>query len=236
MRRNLGPDGLLMFDVNAIEAYRTFFAEEVEIEREDRRLVWKGRSTPRRPSRAASTEASFEVLPARRARTGRGSRRRCTASATSRKPRSSLPWRRPASSASRSSATAKTPSFKQPFVDEVHHKAVYFARARPVSRESRQAGGAEPGAERLDALALGLAAAKAAERATAVHHRQLQLLALGGAQLQGDGDLVKDRGADFQPTAAGPVDRGGGDPLRRQRERRTIGLDGWRPGRSACDR
>ncbi len=62
MRRNLAPGGLLMFDVNALEAYRTFFAEEVVIEREGHRLVWKGRSTPDAQA-GVVTEASFEVLP-----------------------------------------------------------------------------------------------------------------------------------------------------------------------------
>ena len=46
MRRNLGPEGLLMFDVNALETYRTFFAEEVVVERDGRRLVWRGSSSP----------------------------------------------------------------------------------------------------------------------------------------------------------------------------------------------
>jgi SAM-dependent methyltransferase len=63
MRRNLGPGGLLMFDVNTIDAYRTFFAEEVVVERDGRRLVWKGRSTPDVEPGSVS-EASFEVLPA----------------------------------------------------------------------------------------------------------------------------------------------------------------------------
>ncbi len=63
MRRNLAPGGLLMFDVNALTVYRTFFAEEVELEKDGRRLVWKGRSSPdARPGGIA--EASFEVLPA----------------------------------------------------------------------------------------------------------------------------------------------------------------------------
>ncbi len=62
MRRNLGPEGLLMFDVNALQAYRTFFAEEVVLERDGRRLVWKGRSDPGvGPSQIS--EASFEVWP-----------------------------------------------------------------------------------------------------------------------------------------------------------------------------
>jgi ubiquinone/menaquinone biosynthesis C-methylase UbiE len=60
MRRNLGPGGLLMFDVNTLETYRTFFAEEVVVERGGKRMVWKGRSSPDvAPSSIA--EASFEV-------------------------------------------------------------------------------------------------------------------------------------------------------------------------------
>jgi SAM-dependent methyltransferase len=62
MRGNLGPGGLLLFDVNTIHAYRTFFAEEVVVERDGRRLVWKGRSTPEAAPGSIS-EASFEVLP-----------------------------------------------------------------------------------------------------------------------------------------------------------------------------
>lgn len=62
MRRNLAPGGLLMFDVNTIEAYRGFFAEEVVVERHGRRMIWKGRSTPdAEPGTIA--EASFEVEP-----------------------------------------------------------------------------------------------------------------------------------------------------------------------------
>jgi SAM-dependent methyltransferase len=62
LRRNLAPEGLLMFDVNALVAYRTFFAEEVTIVRDGRRLVWKGRaSTEAGPGDIS--EASFEVLP-----------------------------------------------------------------------------------------------------------------------------------------------------------------------------
>lgn len=42
MRANLAPGGLLMFDVNCLEAYRTFFAEEQRVERGGRQLVWRG--------------------------------------------------------------------------------------------------------------------------------------------------------------------------------------------------
>jgi len=62
MRRNLGPEGLLMFDVNALQTYRTFFAEEVVVERDGRRLVWKGRSNPE-VGPGEISEASFEVWP-----------------------------------------------------------------------------------------------------------------------------------------------------------------------------
>jgi SAM-dependent methyltransferase len=62
MRRNLGPGGLLMFDTNTIESYRTFFAEEVELERDGWRLVWKGLTSPE--ARLGSiAEASFEAEP-----------------------------------------------------------------------------------------------------------------------------------------------------------------------------
>lgn len=62
MRRNLGPGGLLMFDVNTLETYRTFFAEEVVVERAGKRMTWKGLTSPDvQPSSIA--EASFEVEP-----------------------------------------------------------------------------------------------------------------------------------------------------------------------------
>jgi SAM-dependent methyltransferase len=46
MRANLAPAGLLLFDVNALLAYRTFFAETEVVERSGRRLVWKGLAPP----------------------------------------------------------------------------------------------------------------------------------------------------------------------------------------------
>jgi len=45
MRANLAPGGLLMFDVNVLQAYRTFFAEEQRVERNGRRLIWRGQSS-----------------------------------------------------------------------------------------------------------------------------------------------------------------------------------------------
>lgn len=46
MRENLAPTGLLLFDVNELQAYRTFFAETVVVERGGRRLVWRGLAAP----------------------------------------------------------------------------------------------------------------------------------------------------------------------------------------------
>ena len=62
MRRNLGPGALLMFDVNTLESYRTFFAEEVTMERDGRRMIWKGLTDPEAPP-GTIAEASFEVEP-----------------------------------------------------------------------------------------------------------------------------------------------------------------------------
>lgn len=62
MRSNLGPGGLLMFDVNTLETYRTFFAEEVVVERNGKRMVWKGLTSPDvEPGSIA--EASLGVEP-----------------------------------------------------------------------------------------------------------------------------------------------------------------------------
>jgi SAM-dependent methyltransferase len=46
MRENLAPTGLLLFDLNTLLAYRTFFAETAVVERLGRRLVWRGLATP----------------------------------------------------------------------------------------------------------------------------------------------------------------------------------------------
>ena len=62
MRRNLAAGGLLMFDVNTLSAYRTFFAEEVVVERDGRRMIWRGQSSADAGPGSIS-EASFEVEP-----------------------------------------------------------------------------------------------------------------------------------------------------------------------------
>lgn len=60
MRANLAPNGLLMFDVNTLQAYRTFFAEEQRVERDGRRLIWRGQSSADAPPNSIS-EARFEI-------------------------------------------------------------------------------------------------------------------------------------------------------------------------------
>jgi SAM-dependent methyltransferase len=62
MRRNLGPGGRLMFDVNTISTYRSFFAEEVVVERDGHRMLWHGQASSDQAPGTIS-EASFEVEP-----------------------------------------------------------------------------------------------------------------------------------------------------------------------------
>ena len=62
MRRNLSPEGLMLFDLNTLHAYRSFFAEEAVIERDSTRMTWKGMtSAAMEPGGIA--EASFEAEP-----------------------------------------------------------------------------------------------------------------------------------------------------------------------------
>lgn len=61
MRQNLGRAGLLLFDVNTLLAYRTFFAETTVVERQGRQLVWRGLAAP--DVRSGSTcESCLEVV------------------------------------------------------------------------------------------------------------------------------------------------------------------------------
>jgi len=63
MRANLAPGGLLMFDVNTLFAYRSFFAETQRVERNGRCLLWRGQGSSDAPPGSIS-EARFEVEPA----------------------------------------------------------------------------------------------------------------------------------------------------------------------------
>jgi SAM-dependent methyltransferase len=62
MRANLAPTGLLLFDVNELQAYRTFFAETTVVEREGRKLVWRGLAPPDVPP-GSICESQMEVAP-----------------------------------------------------------------------------------------------------------------------------------------------------------------------------
>jgi SAM-dependent methyltransferase len=62
MRENLSPTGLLLFDVNALPAYRTFFAETEIVERDGWRLVWTGRAAADMAP-GAICESTLEATP-----------------------------------------------------------------------------------------------------------------------------------------------------------------------------
>lgn len=60
MWANLAPGGLLLFDVNTLRCYRTFFAETEQVERGGRKLVWRGQGSAGAPPGSIS-ESRFEV-------------------------------------------------------------------------------------------------------------------------------------------------------------------------------
>jgi SAM-dependent methyltransferase len=66
MRENLSATGLLLFDVNTLLAYRTFFAETAVVEQQDRRLIWHGMTAPDVAS-GSICESRLEVVPTERA-------------------------------------------------------------------------------------------------------------------------------------------------------------------------
>lgn len=62
MRANLAPTGLLLFDVNELQAYRTFFAETTVVKREGRELIWRGLASADVPP-GSICESEMEVAP-----------------------------------------------------------------------------------------------------------------------------------------------------------------------------
>ncbi len=46
MRRNLAPNGLVLFDLLALKTARTFFTDEFPVEREGKKFTWKGVLAP----------------------------------------------------------------------------------------------------------------------------------------------------------------------------------------------
>jgi SAM-dependent methyltransferase len=61
MADNLAPQGTLIFDLNTLETYRTFFSEELEVEVGGRHLVWSGLAPGRSFESGDKAQAKFEV-------------------------------------------------------------------------------------------------------------------------------------------------------------------------------
>jgi SAM-dependent methyltransferase len=62
MKGNLAPDGVMVFDVNTLATYRTFFAEEFHVKVKGRELVWTGRVRPEAVKAGIMAEARFEAV------------------------------------------------------------------------------------------------------------------------------------------------------------------------------
>lgn len=60
IRRNLAPVGVLVFDVNTLATYRTFFGGEHVVERGGRRFVWRGSIAAEEVGPGMLYEARFE--------------------------------------------------------------------------------------------------------------------------------------------------------------------------------
>ena len=59
MRRNLAPDGIVLFDVNTLAGYRSFFTGDVQVDHGGRRFSWSGRGSIEAPA-GSIFEASFD--------------------------------------------------------------------------------------------------------------------------------------------------------------------------------
>lgn len=62
MRNNLDAGGVLLFDVNTLATYRSFFADEIPVEVKRRRLVWSGQTRPEAVEPGLFAEARFEAV------------------------------------------------------------------------------------------------------------------------------------------------------------------------------
>ncbi|HEU0025005.1 MAG TPA: class I SAM-dependent methyltransferase [Thermoleophilaceae bacterium] len=60
-RRNLAPDGLFLFDLNTLAAYRSTFARDSVTERDGLTFVWRGRG-PEDAAPGCAAEATIDVL------------------------------------------------------------------------------------------------------------------------------------------------------------------------------
>jgi SAM-dependent methyltransferase len=62
MKSNLGAGGVMVFDVNTLATYRTFFTETLEVKVKGRQLVWTGRMRPEAIEPGVVAEARFEAV------------------------------------------------------------------------------------------------------------------------------------------------------------------------------
>jgi SAM-dependent methyltransferase len=60
MKRNLASGGVVLFDVNTLLAYRTFFSERLKVEHRGRRFLWSGLGSVGEASPGARFEARFD--------------------------------------------------------------------------------------------------------------------------------------------------------------------------------
>lgn len=60
MRKNMGQNALLVFDLNTLHSFRTFFVERHEVENSTARMIWTGLGDPHAEPETVA-EARFEV-------------------------------------------------------------------------------------------------------------------------------------------------------------------------------
>ncbi len=61
MLRNLAPSGIVLFDLNTLATYRTFFSNEHVVEQNGRRFVWNGQMSPEDVAPGSMNRARFEA-------------------------------------------------------------------------------------------------------------------------------------------------------------------------------
>jgi SAM-dependent methyltransferase len=62
MKRNLASEGVLLFDLNTLATYRTFFAEVCEVKARGRHIIWTGHTQPEAVRPGTCAEASVEEV------------------------------------------------------------------------------------------------------------------------------------------------------------------------------
>ncbi len=64
MHRNVSPDGVVLFDMNTLVTYRTFFSNELVVDQRGQKLIWQGKLSPEEVSPGVFAEATFEAVGA----------------------------------------------------------------------------------------------------------------------------------------------------------------------------